>query len=157
MITKSFKFVVVIMLAQFFSCYLAGIVAQAFLGAKEFYPPSQNAIVYLKDPHIVKLQLMILPAQLFRGLIFGLILLPLYPQIIKLGRWKGSFLIGGILLCIGYLAASGGLIEHIVYFKPEFYPIKFALITLIEILFQTIVLSLLTAIILRKELNAIGE
>jgi hypothetical protein len=155
MITKSFKFVVVIMLAQFFSYYLAGIVAQAFLGAKEFYPPSQSALVYLKDPHIVKLQLMILPAQLFRGLIFGLILLPLYPQIIKLGRWKGSFLIGGIVLCIGYLAASGGLIEHMVYFKPEFYPMKFALITLIEIVFQTIILSLLTAIILRKEFKAI--
>ena len=139
------------MFSQFISYYLAGILAQVFLGANEFYPPSSNAIIYLNDP--ASLQLLIIPAQLLRGFIFAIILLPLYPYLIKLGKWKGSFLIGGIILGIGYIAASGGLIEHLVYFKPEYYPIKFATITLVEIVFQVVILSFIVAFFFRKEFD----
>jgi hypothetical protein len=151
MVKKYIKFVLVIMITHFITYYLAGIIAQVFLGASEFYPPSSNAIVYLKDPHDIALQLMIFPGQLIRGLLFGLVLLPFYSQIIKLGKWKGSFMIGTVILVLGYLAASGGLIEHIVYFKPEYYPIKFALITLIEITIQIILLSFSFMLFFRKE------
>lgn len=139
------------MFSQVLTYYIAGIIAQLLLGANEFYPPSPNAIVYLRDPHVSSLQVLILPAQLIRGILFGLILLPLLPQFIKLGKWKGSFLIGGIILTIGYIAASGGLIEHLVYFKPEYYPIKFALITLVEIIIQTLTLSIIFKFLYKKE------
>ena len=157
MIRKGIKFVSVITLSHFVTYYVAGVIAQVFLGAKEFYPPSPNAIVYLKDPHNPSLQMLILPAQLLRGLLFGLVLLPLYPRLIKLGMWKGSFLVGAVILATGYLAASGGLIEHVVYFKPEHYPIDFAIVTLVEIMIQTLLLSLTVLIFFRKEFAARGE
>ncbi len=157
MIRKGIKFVSVITLSHFVTYYVAGVIAQVFLGAREFYPPSPNAIVYLKDPHNLSLQTVIVPAQLLRGLLFGLVLLPLYPRFMKLGRWNGSFLVGAIILTIGYLAASGGLIEHVVYFKPEHYPIGFAIVTLVEIAIQTLLLSLSVLIFFRKEFAARGE
>lgn len=148
---KYVKFVVIITLTHVITYYIAGIIAQLFLGVKEFYPPSSNAIPYLKDPHNLKLQLLIIPAQIIRGLSFGIVLLPFYPQIIKLGRMKGSFMIGTLILVLSYIVASGGLLEHLVYFKPEFYPLKFAIITLIEILFQSILLSLSVMVFLKRD------
>jgi len=145
------------MFSQVFTYYLAGIVAQFLLGASEFYPPSPNAIVYLKDPHVNSLQILIFSAQLLRGFLFGLILMPLLPQIIKLGKWRGSVLIGGIILIIGYIAASGGLIEHFVFFKPEHYPIQFALITLEEITIQTLILSTIFALFFKKEFEQVSQ
>ena len=40
---------------------------------------------------------------------------------------------------VGYVAASGGLLEHFVWFTE--YPFKFALITLIEILIQDAIMG----------------
>ena len=153
MLKKMFKFVMAIMLSYVFAYYIAGIIAQLFLGASEFYPPSHNAIIYLKDPHVSSLQLLILPAQLLRGLLIGLALFPFLSELLKYGKWKGSFLIGSIVLIVGYIAASGGLIEHLVYFKPEYYPARFALITLSEILIQTVTLSFVFMFLFRKEFN----
>lgn len=151
---KYIKFLVIITFTHLITYYIAGIIAQLFLGAKEFYPPSSNALPYLKDPHDLKLQLLIIPAQIIRGLSFGIVLLPIYPHIIKLGRVKGSLMIGTLILVLSYVVASGGLLEHLVYFKPEFYPLKFALITFIEILFQSILLSLSIMIFLKRDFFA---
>jgi len=157
MFKKMFKFVMIVMLSHTFSYYIAGIIAQLFLGASEFYPPSINAIIYLKDPHVSSLQLLILPAQLLRGLLFGLVLFPFLSEILKYGKWKGSFLVGGIVLTVGYIAASGGLIEHLVYFKPEYYPVRFAIVTLVEILIQIVILSFVFMFFYRKEFNKSDE
>jgi hypothetical protein len=51
------------------------------------------------------------------------------------------FAIAGIIFIMGYIAASGGMIEHFVYFKPEDYPVKFAVITFVEILLQTLIMG----------------
>ena len=90
-----------------------------------------------KDPHDPALQLLILPAQALRGLLFGLILLPFLARLMELGTWRGGLLVGGIIFVAGFVAASGGMIEHFVYFKPEDYPATFAAITFVEILIQT--------------------
>jgi hypothetical protein len=42
---------------------------------------------------------------------------------------------------VGYVAASGGMIEHFVYFKAADYPVKFAMITFVEILIQTLIMG----------------
>ena len=47
MIKAFFKFMLIVIIAQIITYYIAGIVAQVFLGANEFYPPSANAIRYL--------------------------------------------------------------------------------------------------------------
>ena len=104
------------------------------LGASEFYPPSSNAISYLRDPHNPNMQLAIWPAQVVRGLLFALVLFPYRKRFIEMGAWAGGFTFGAIIFVIGFIAASGGMFEHFVYFNE--YPIKFALITSIEILVQ---------------------
>ena len=77
---KSFlKFAVIVIVSQVITYYIAGIIAQLALGANEFYPPSPNAISYLRDPHDPSLQLWILPAQALRRLLFAVVLFPFVP------------------------------------------------------------------------------
>jgi hypothetical protein len=51
MIKPLIKFSLIVIIAHILTYYFAGIIAQLALGASEFYPPSPNAISYLKDPH----------------------------------------------------------------------------------------------------------
>lgn len=139
---KSFlKFTLIVIVMQVITYYFAGIIAQLLLGASQFYPPSPNAISYLRDPHDPSLQLWILPAQALRGLLFALVLFPFRRRILELGTVRGGLLVAGFIFVAGYVAASGGMIEHFVYFKPADYPIKFAVITFVEILIQTVIMG----------------
>lgn len=139
---KSFlKFALIVIVMQVITYYFAGIIAQVFLGASQYYPPSPNAISYLRNPHDPGLQLWILPAQALRGLLFALVLFPFRKHILELGILRGGLLIAGFVFIAGYVAASGGMIEHFVYFKPEDYPVKFAAITFMEILIQTVIMG----------------
>jgi len=135
------KFILIVIVSQIITYYIAGIIAQLFLGANAFYPPSPNAISYLRDPHDPGLQLWILPAQVLRGLLFALVLFPFRQRILQLGKWSGGFAITFVILIIGFVAASGGMIEHFVFFNAADYPIKFAVITFIEILIQTLLMG----------------
>lgn len=60
-----------------------------------------------------------------------MVFLPLFGWIRRQGQLKGGLIIGSIIFFIGYVAASGGLIEHEVFFTV--YPLRFALISLLEI------------------------
>ncbi len=139
---KSFlKFALVVVVAQVVTYYIAGIIAQTVLGANQFYPPSPKAISYLRDPHDPGLQLWILPAQALRGLLFALVLFPFWNRIKELGILRGGLMVAGFVFIAGYVAASGGMIEHFVYFKAEDYPALFAAITFVEILIQTAIMG----------------
>lgn len=139
---KSFlKFALIMMVAQAITYYFAGIIAQNVLGAHDFYPPSATAITYLKDPRDPGVQLWILPAQLLRGLLFALVLFPFRKQILESGIWRGGLLIAGFIFIAGYVAASGGMVEHFVFFKAEDYPVRFAFISFFEILIQTAIMG----------------
>ena len=139
---KSFlKFALIIIIAQVVTYYFAGIIAQLVLGANQFYPPSPQAISYLRDPHDPNLQIWILPAQALRGLLFALVLFPFRKQIVEFGILRGGLMVAGFVFVAGYVAASGGMIEHFVYFKAADYPVKFAVITFIEILIQVVIMG----------------
>jgi hypothetical protein len=139
---KSFlKFALIVIVAQVVTYYFAGIIAQLVLGANQFYPPSPTAISYLRDPHDPSLQAWILPAQALRGLLFALILFPFRKQILEWGIVRGGLVIAGFVFVAGYVAASGGMIEHFVYFNAADYPVKFAVITFVEILIQTVIMG----------------
>ncbi|WP_292391571.1 hypothetical protein [Methanosarcina sp. UBA5] len=135
------KFVIGFSILHSITYFFAGIIAQKVLGASEFYPPSLYALSYLRDPLSTHVQMLFMPAQLIRGMLFAGVLLPFRKRIFELGQVWGGLLITAIVFVFGYLAASGGLIEHYVYFTAESYPLKFALITLIEILIQTLLLG----------------
>ena len=139
---KSFlKFVLIVIVCHVITYYIAGIIAQVVLGAGEFYPPSPNAISYLRDPHDPSLQLWILPTQALRGLLFAIVLFPFRQRILELGTWYGGLAIAGIIFIMGFVASSGGMIEHFVYFKAADYPVKFAAITFVEILIQSLLMG----------------
>lgn len=139
---KSFlKFALVMMLAQMVTYFIAGVIAQNVLGANQFYPPSPNAISYLKDPRDPSVQAWLFPAQALRGLLFALLLFPLKKQILDFGVWRGGLFIASFVFVAGFVAASGGMIEHFVFFKPEDYPVKFAAITFVEVLIQVIIMG----------------
>ena len=139
---KSFlKFALIMIITQVVTYYFAGIIAQLVLGANQFYPPSPQAISYLRDPHDPSLQIWILPAQALRGLLFSLVLFPFRKQIVEFGILRGGLMVAGFVFVAGYVAASGGMIEHFVYFKAADYPVKFAVITFIEILIQVVIMG----------------
>jgi hypothetical protein len=135
------KFVLIVVIAQVVTYFFAGIVAQNLLGASQFYPPYPTAITYLRDPHDPGLQVWIIPAQALRGLLFALVLFPLKERIMQLGILRGGLIVAGFVFIAGYVAASGGMIEHFVYFKAEDYPVAFAMITFVEILIQTAIMG----------------
>ncbi len=133
------KFSLFVIIAHILTYYFAGIIAQQVLGAAEFYPPSPDAISYLKDPHDFGLQLWLLPAQVLRGLLFAVVLFPFRNRILELGTWYGGLAVADIIFIVGFVAASGGMIEHLLYFNE--YPLKFALITFVEVLIQALLMG----------------
>jgi len=139
---KSFvKFTGIVVVAQLVTYFVAGVIAQNVLGANEFYPPSANAISYLRDPHDLTLVAWIFPVQALRGLLFALVLWPFRQRIMELGTWLGGLAIASVIFVAGYVSASGGMIEHFLYFRAADYPVKFAMITFVEILIQTLLMG----------------
>lgn len=129
------KFVALVALVHVVSYLLAGIVGQRALGLHEFYPPSDHAISYLRDPTSAHVQMLLWPAQLARGVLLGLVLLPFRSRIGALGPLRGALAVTSLLFVVSYLAAAGGLIEHVVFFRE--YPLKFAALTAVEIVLHT--------------------
>lgn len=126
---------------QVITYLFAGVLAQNLFGASVFYPPSPEALCFLRDPRSAYVQGLIVPAQILRGLLFAAVLLPFRKTIWSYGKLRGGLLIGAVLFVIGYVAASGGMIEHLVFFNPV--PSSFYTITFFEVLIQTMLLGLL--------------
>jgi hypothetical protein len=133
------KFVGIVMVTMVVTYFIAGLVARFGLGGSEFYPPSPTAISYLRDPSAPGMAIKIWPAQALRGLLFALALFPLRKRFMELGTWGGGLAFGAIIFVVGYVAASGGMIEHFVWFNE--YPVKFAAITFVEILIQVAIMG----------------
>ena len=139
---KSFlKFCLGFMLLHTITYFLAELAAQTLMGAKEYYPPSPQALSYFRDPMSSFVQIWFLPAQMLRGLLYALALFPFRRKIVEMGQVLGGLSVTGIILLIGYVAATGGLIEHFIYFSGESYPLRFAVITLMKIFVQTLLLG----------------
>jgi len=134
MLRSLLKFAGITMVTMIVTYFLAGLVARFLLGGAAYYPPSPTAISYLRDPAAAGMALKIWPAQLLRGLLIALALFPFRQRLIQLGTWAGGAAFGVLIFIVGYVAASGGMIEHFVWFNE--YPLAFAVLTSIEILFQ---------------------
>jgi hypothetical protein len=150
MFKSATKFILGFAILQLITYFFAGIIAQHALGANDFYQPSVHALSYLRNPSSKHVMALFIPAQLLRGSLFALVLFPFRSRIFEFGQIKGGLIITAIVLVFGYIAASGGLIEHYVYFTAPSYPLRFALITLIEIIIQTVLLGQLLMIGERK-------
>lgn len=136
-----FTFALGMVIFQILTYVLAGVIAQRLLGAWVFYPPSPDALVFLRDPLSPYVQTLLVPAQILRGLLFAAVLLPFRNTLRAMGRLKGGLVIGALVFVLGYVAASGGMIEHLVYYVPI--PFSFYTITFVEVLIQTMLLGYL--------------
>ena len=139
MLKSLLKFGLITMVTMVVTYFIAGLVARFVLGGSEFYPPSPSAISYLRDPSAPGMALKIWPAQALRGLLLAMALFPFRKQLLALGTWRGGLTLGAVIFIVGYIAASGGMIEHFVWFTE--YPVKFAAITFIEILVQVAIMG----------------
>lgn len=139
MLKSYLKFALLVMVTMVVTYFIATLVARFVLGGSEFYPPSPTAISYLRDPAAPGMALKIWPMQALRGLLFALVLFPLRKYFLDLGVWAGGLVFAGIIFVVGYVAASGGMLEHFVWFNE--YPVKFALITFVEILIQVAIMG----------------
>jgi len=126
-------FLIGVIVAQVATYYIAGLIAVLGLGSLQYYPPSPNAISFLRE---VPPQSVILPAAILRGLLFGLVLYPFRARILELGRVWGGLSASAVIFVAGYVAASGGIIERAVYYTPL--PLGFVLISVTEILIQAL-------------------
>ncbi len=133
------KMMGITMVTMLVTYFIAGLVARFVLGGDAFYPPSPTAISYLRDPAAPGMALKIWPAQLLRGLLIALVMFPFRQRLSELGTWAGGAAFGAVVFIIGFTAASGGMIEHFVWFTE--YPPQFALITFIEIMIQVLIMG----------------
>lgn len=125
-------FIIGVMIIHTLTYVIAGIIAQVGLGVGVYYPPSPNAIIFLRDPLSTHVQTLLIPAQLLRGLLFGIALFSFRKRIMELGQVWGGLAVSSVIFLVAYVAAAGGMIEHIVFFIPI--PAGFMVITLVEIL-----------------------
>jgi hypothetical protein len=139
MVKQLLKFCGIVMVTMVVTYFIAGLLARFVLGASEFYPPSPQALSYLRDPAAPGMAIKIWPAQALRGLLIALALFPLRRCIMAPGVWRGGLAFAAVIFVIGYVAASGGMIEHFVWFSE--YPVKFAAITFVEILIQVAIMG----------------
>ena len=116
------KYILIFIVCQTITYYVAGMFARFVLGASQFYPPSLQAIRYLRDPNDPAVQGWVLPAQILRGFLFALVLFPFRSRLAELGPWLGGLAVMSLILVMGYIAASGGMIEHFLFFRVEDYP-----------------------------------
>ena len=137
---KSFlKFVGITMVTMEVTYLFAGLIARFPLGGAAFYPPSPTAISYLRDPAGPGMAPLFLGGGLLRGLLFGMALFPLRKAFTDMGTWRGGLAFAAVIFIVGYVAASGGMIEHFVWFNE--YPAQFAAITFVEILIQSLIMG----------------
>jgi len=139
MVRSFLKFALIVAVTMLVTYFIAGLVARFVLGGEEFYPPSPNAISYLRDPSAPGMALKIWPAQALRGLLFAAVLFPFRKRFLELGTWAGGLAFAAIIFVVGFVAASGGMIEHFVWFTE--YPARFAGITFVEILIQVLIMG----------------
>jgi hypothetical protein len=78
------------------------------------YWTGPEALPWLRDPEGDFVQRWFMPAQLVRGALYGVALLPLRRALLAMGVWGGP-VIASLLLLIGLIAGISGVIEDWVY------------------------------------------
>jgi hypothetical protein len=126
---------------QVITYIFAGAIAPNVLGGSVSYPPSPEALFFLRDPRsgygwLLPSQ----PRSLGDCSLQPCCCLSERPSGVS-AVFQGGFLLGIVLFVLRYVAASGGMIEHMVSFIPI--PLSFYSITFVEVLIQTLLLGLL--------------
>ena len=93
--------------------------ASYWLVARRYWT-GPEALPWLRNPEGEFVQRWFLPAQILRGALLGIALLPLKGALLDMGR-RGGLVIASLLLLIGTVAGISGIIEDWVY-STTFHP-----------------------------------
>jgi hypothetical protein len=154
------RFVVVIILAHTLAYLFAGGIAYQLI-TKDLWEGSDSILAdYLRTPGNEELwtfaMIWQIPGQLLRGLLMGLVMLPLYAAL-KDWTFKRKFLFFGLLLFVfTHLSASApspANIEGLVYMRPEFIELGFLLMQPEMILYGIIAGLIFAKYGYKKEIN----
>jgi hypothetical protein len=119
--------------------YVAVGAASYWLVARHYWT-GPEALPWLRDPEAEFVQRWFLPAQVVRGVLYGVALFPLRGALLDLGR-LGGLVIASLLLLIGTIAGISGVIEDWVYSTTFHFGLFLA--HLPEIVLQTLLYSYL--------------
>ena len=119
--------------------YLVIGAATYWLVARHYWTGSE-ALPWLRDPEGDFVQRWFMPAQIVRGAIHGLALLPFRGALLAMGAWGGPA-IASLLLLIGLIAGISGVIEDWVYSTIVHAGLFFA--HLPEVIIQTLLYGML--------------
>ena len=100
--------------------YVAVGAAIYWLAARRYWT-GEDALPWLRDPQGEFVRRWLLPAQVARGVLFGLALLPLRPALLAMGPRRGAAAVGLVLLVVGHVAGVSGIVEQWVY-TTTFHP-----------------------------------
>jgi hypothetical protein len=134
--------------------YLVVGAASYWLVARHYWT-GPEALPWLRDPESEFVQRWFLPAQIVRGVVYGVALFPLSRALLDMGR-LGGVVIASLLLLIGCVAGISGVIEDWVYSTT--FHLGLFLAHLPEIILQTLLYGyLLLAWERRAEMRATGR
>jgi hypothetical protein len=87
--------------------------ASYWLVARDYWTGPQS-LPWLRNPESEFVQRWFLPAQVIRGILYGVALFPLRTTLLNMGR-LGGVVVASLLLLIGCIAGISGEIENAVY------------------------------------------
>jgi hypothetical protein len=116
-------------LAYIISSYVGGFLGIG-LGEEQYYPPSSNALVFLRE---IPSQSVVFPVNVLEGLLLGLAFYPFRKRVMELGRLYGGLSLASVLFVLRYLTAS---LDQLVYYSPI--PAGYYLVVSVELLVQSV-------------------
>jgi hypothetical protein len=142
-----FKFISFFILAHVVSYTIAGVIALAV--SKDIYKSDDRHCDFLRDmsnPEESKgVSVFVFPAQIIRGFLMAIVLLPVLGAIIQLSFGKTFLLFGGLMFIYSHLAAVSPFIDNIegqVYFKESYLVRKYFLKFQFEMVLYTLLFGL---------------
>jgi hypothetical protein len=121
---RLFTFVGKMIVTLVVTTFAVGLVAYPLL-TTDLFESSNSALAKIyrtqADPELWNpVYVWILPVQIARATLIALVLFPLYDSLVQWSYWKRFLTIAGLLVVLGHLAGSSGIIEGLYMMRPEF-------------------------------------
>ena len=142
---RFFLFVGKVVIALVTVTFVVGLFAYPLLTKDLFEDPDSVLTKVFRTPAEPELWnkvfIWIVPVQILRGFLIGVVLYPFFDTLNRWKYWKRFVSIAGLLVVLGHLAGSSGIIEGLVMMRPEFVTTNILLKTLPEPIIQGLVIS----------------
>jgi len=136
------KFIIVLIVTTF----VIGLVSYPLLTKEIFESPgSEMAKIYRtqSDPELWNdVYIWIIPVQIIRSILLASVLYFFYDTLLAWNYWKRALVIASVLVIVGHIAGSSGIIEGLYMLRPEFVTSNILLRTLPEPIIQGACISL---------------